>query len=87
MSDVTESERTREKLAYWELWQGIGAVTEISLIGWIVSGTDQASSPRASAAVAVSIVLAFCIFAMHRRIERLIEQTGRLKRWKSSARS
>jgi len=53
-------------------------VTEISLVGWLIS-TVGTSHPalRPFAAVGV-VVLGFGIFALHRQIERRIEQIERL---------
>jgi hypothetical protein len=38
---VAALDRLREKLAYLKFWQGIMVVTDISLVGWIVSTADR----------------------------------------------
>jgi hypothetical protein len=53
-------------------------VTEIILVGWLIS-TAGASDPVLWAFAAVGVVvLGFGIFALHRQIERRIERIGSL---------
>jgi len=39
---MSELERLKEQLAYLKFWQGIMVVTDISLVGWLVSTADGA---------------------------------------------
>ena len=75
---MSELDRLKEQLAYLKFWQGIMVVTEISLVGWLIS-TAGSSDPALWSFAAVGVVLlGFGIFALHRQIERRIEQIGRL---------
>jgi hypothetical protein len=75
---VSELDRLKEQIAYLKFWQGIMVVTEISLVGWLIS-TAGSSDPALWLFAAVGVVaLGYGIFALHRQIERRIEQIGRL---------
>jgi hypothetical protein len=69
-------DRTKEKIAYHKFWQGVWVVTDISLIGWLVSVRD-ALLPTVLALAGV-FALTVGVFLLHRHIERLIDQTGTL---------
>jgi hypothetical protein len=75
---VSELDRIKEQLAYLKFWQGIMVVTEISLVGWLISTVDTADPALWSFAAVGVILLGFGIFALHRQIERRIAQIGRL---------
>ena len=71
-------DRAKEKIAYHKLWQGIWVVTDISLIGWLVSARSPEQTLATVLALAAVLFLTVCIFLLHRHIERLIDQTGTL---------
>ena len=75
---MSELDRIKEQLAYLKFWQGIMVVTEVSLVGWLISTTDTADPALWSFAAVGVILLGFGIFALHRQIERRIAQIGRL---------
>ena len=77
---MSELDRLKEQLVYLRFWLGIMVVTEISLVGWLVStaGTSGSDPVLWSFAAVSVVVLGFGIFALHRQIERRIEQIGRL---------
>lgn len=75
---MSELDRLKEQIAYLKFWQGIMVVTEISLVGWLIS-TAGTSDPALWGFAAVGVVvLGFGIFALHRQIERRIERIGSL---------
>lgn len=74
--DMPELDRVREKIAYLKFWQGIMVVTDISLLGWLLTTAD--SSNRVVLAVVGVVSLTLGILALHRQIDRRIDQTGRL---------
>ena len=75
---MSELDRLKEQLAYLKFWLGIMVVTEISLVGWLIS-TARSSDLRLWSFAAVGVVvLGVGIFALHRQIQRRIEQLGRL---------
>jgi hypothetical protein len=75
---MAELDRVRERLAYFKFWQGVMVVTDISLVGWVVSTAESAKPlPFVLAIVGVACITTG-IPALHRRIDLLIDQTGTL---------
>lgn len=75
---MPQLERLKEQIAYLKFWQGVLVVTDISLIGWLVS--NAASTTAGTVALAV-ISVAFVtagVIVLHRQIERRIDQVGEL---------
>ena len=75
---MPELDRLKEQLAYLKFWQGIMVVTEITLVGWLISTPDSANPMLWSIAAAGAVVLGVGIFLVHRQIERRIDQIGKL---------
>jgi len=75
---VPELDRLKEQVAYLKFWQGIMVVTEVSLVGWLISTPDTAHPALWSFAAVGVVLLGFGIFALHRQIERRIDEIGRL---------
>ena len=67
---MAELDRLEEQLAYLKFWQGIMVVTDISLMGWLVSTADTSS--RVWLAVAGVVFLTLGILALHRQIDRIV---------------
>ena len=65
-------DRVKEDLAYLKLWQGVGVVTDISVVGWLVATVGATQVVRALA-VAVAMVLTFIIVALHHHIGQRIK--------------
>ena len=74
---MTELDRVREQIAYLKLWQGIMIVTDISLIGWLMTADDTEIKIFALA-FGAAIALTCGIYAIHRLIDRRIDELGRL---------
>ena len=74
---MTELDRVREQIAYLKLWQGIMIVTDISLIGWLITAEDTEVKIFALA-FGAAIALTCGIYAIHRLIDRRIDELGRL---------
>ena len=55
---MAELDRVREEIAYLKYWQGIFVVTDISLIGWLLSGSGEVTRPSILAFIAV-VMLSF----------------------------
>jgi hypothetical protein len=49
---MPELDRLKEEVAYLKFWQGIMVVTELSLIGWVITTTETASPGLWSVAAA-----------------------------------
>jgi len=75
---VSELDRLKEQLAYLKFWQGIMVVTDISLLGWLVSTADGARALTVVLAIIGVVALTFGIVVLHRQIERRIDEIGRL---------
>ena len=75
---MPELDRLKEQLAYLKFWQGVMAVTDISLVGWLASAADTATPALLSFVITGIALLSLGILLLHRRIERRIEQIGKL---------
>jgi len=63
---MSELDRLKEQIAYLKFWQGIMVVTEISLVGWLISTVGTSHPALWSFAAVGVVVLGFGIFALHR---------------------
>jgi hypothetical protein len=68
----------KERLVYLRFWLGIVVVAEISLIGWIASAVETASTRLLLLGTATAVLLGLGIFLLHRHIERRIDEIGKL---------
>ena len=75
---MSELDRLKEQLVYLRFWLGIMAVTEITLVGWLISTPNTADLVLWSLAAVGVILLGFGIFLLHHQIERRIEEVRRL---------
>lgn len=75
---MSELDRLKEQLVYLRFWLGIMVVTEITVVGWLISTPNTADPVLWSLAAVGAILLGFGIFLVHRQIERRIDQIGRL---------
>jgi hypothetical protein len=74
---MAQLDRLKEQLAYLKFWLGVVVVTEISLVGWIIS-TPDADYLKFSLALAGVALLSLAVAMLHRHIERRIDEIGRL---------
>jgi hypothetical protein len=56
-SAVPELDRLKEELAYAKYWQGIMVVTNISLIGWLISAGGTAGTVTFALALVGVVIL------------------------------
>jgi hypothetical protein len=75
---MAEIDRVREQIAYLKYWQGIMVVTDISLVGWLITVADSPPQRTFTLALAGVAALSFGILDLHRRIERRIHRVGDL---------
>ena len=75
---MPELDRLKEQLAYLKFWQGIMVITDISLVGWLVSTADSAAASLRFYAIVGVVLLTLGIVLLHRQIERRIDQIGKL---------
>lgn len=74
---MPELDRLKEQVSYLKFWQGVVVVTNISVVGWVISGnsTDRLRILLAALGIAV---LSFCAVVLHRAINRRVERIGGL---------
>jgi hypothetical protein len=75
---MPELDRLKEQLAYLKYWQGIMVITDISLIGWLISAGGSAGTISLVLALIGVAVLTLGIYVLHRQIERRIDHIGKL---------
>jgi hypothetical protein len=75
---VSELDRLKEQLVYLRFWLGIMVVTEITLVGWLISTPGTANPVLWSLAAVGAVSLGIGIFIVHRQIERRIDEIGKL---------
>ena len=75
---MSELDRLKEQLVYLRFWLGIMVVTEITLVGWLISTPNTADPVLWSLAAVGVVLLGFGIFLLHRQIELRIEEVRRL---------
>ena len=69
---MSELDTMKEKIAYLKLWLGILVVTNISLIGWLVSNYEKAKSLLLISDIIAIVMISIGILMLHKRIEREI---------------
>ncbi len=68
----------KETIAYLKLWLGIMVVSNISLIGWILSNVGAASELKTFGAIIGVGVITLSAFFVHKRIEYMISSLEEL---------
>jgi hypothetical protein len=76
--NMSEKDILKEKIAYLKLWLGIFAVTDISLIGWLITQYESAKPILIGADAIAILSMTVAIFVLHKRIEREIERSREL---------
>lgn len=75
---MSELDRLREQIAYLKYWQGVMVITDISLVGWLITAGDTANLHVFVLAVVGVLALTWGIISLHRQIERRIDRIGSL---------
>lgn len=75
---MPELDRLKERLAYAKFWLGIIVITDIGLVGWLISSVDDAQPLRLLLALLGVILLTFAGWLLHQQIDQRMEQIGRL---------
>jgi len=70
---MSKLDLAKEQIAYLKFWLGVLVVTDVSLIGWVVSREDLEPVHRFLGAVIGIAVVTLIGFEVHRQIERKIE--------------
>ena len=69
---MSNLDTAKERLAYLKFWLGVMVVTDISLVGWLVSA-DPALVHKILGAVVAVVVITFAGFKLHHKIEHRID--------------
>jgi hypothetical protein len=77
-AEMSEADVLKEKIAYLKLWLGIMVVTNISMVGWLLSNYTVANWALIVGDVIAILVMAFGIYGLHKRIEKEIERLKEL---------
>ncbi|MEW6690033.1 MAG: hypothetical protein AB1452_13185 [Pseudomonadota bacterium] len=75
---MPELDRLKEQLTYLRFWLGIMVVTEITLVGWLISTPTSTDSTLWFIGAFGAVVLGAAIYLVHRQVERRIDQMGKL---------
>jgi len=75
---MSELDRLKERLVYLRFWLGIMVVTEITLVGWLISTPTSGNPTLWFIAAFAAVVLGVGIYLVHRQVERRIDQIGKL---------
>ncbi len=67
-----------ENLSILKIWFSILSVTDISLVGWLLTNWATIGMFRATASVLTICLLLFAVNIIYRRMTKLINQLGRL---------
>jgi heme O synthase-like polyprenyltransferase len=76
--NVSELDHAKEQLAYFKLWQGVMIVTEISVVGWLISSWNSAAPSTVLLALAGVLLLTIGVGVLHRQIGRRIDEIRKL---------
>jgi hypothetical protein len=75
---MSELDRLKERLVYLRFWLGIMVVTEITLVGWLISTPISSHATLWFMGAFGAVLLGCGIFLVHRQVERRIDQIGKL---------
>lgn len=75
---MPEMDRLKEQLVYLRFWLGIMVVTEITLVGWLISTPRSANPTLWFIGTFGAGFLGAGIYVVHRQVERRIDQIGKL---------
>jgi hypothetical protein len=70
---MSKIDKAKEQLAYFKFWLGVMVLTDISLVGWLVSSAETASTHKIVGAVVAVGVITVAGFIVHRHVKRLID--------------
>ena len=70
---MSKSDKAKEQIAYLKFWLGVMVVTDISLVGWLVSSAGSAPAHKVVSALVAVVVITVAGFVVHRRVERLLD--------------
>lgn len=75
---MPELDRLKEQIAYLKFWQGIMVVTDISLVGWIITAPGEEEIGIVVVGLLGVVLIAIGVLILHREIGRRITKVGDL---------
>src|SRR5579859_759647 len=75
---MAKLDHAREQIAYSKFWLGVMVVTNISVIGWLISAPKGAEQRTVVLAILGVALLTIGIAYLHRRIQTRIDEIGAL---------
>ena len=75
---MSELDIINQQIAYRKFWQGIMVVTDISIVGWLVTSASNADTGTVYLAIAGAAVITLGIVLLHWRITKDIESLRNL---------
>ncbi len=75
---MSELDIVKETIAYLKFWLGVLVVSDISLVGWLLSNAGIASELKTYGAVIGIGIINVSAFIMHKRIEYMISSLKEL---------
>jgi len=69
---MSELDLAKETIAYLKFWLGVMVVSDISLVGWLLSNAGVASEVKTYGAIIGIGVITTSAFVVHKRIEYII---------------
>ena len=62
----------KETIAYLKFWLGVMVISDISLVGWLLSNAGKASDLKTYGAIIGIAIITISALFVHKRIEYLI---------------
>lgn len=75
---MSELDIAKETIAYLKFWLGVLVVSDISLVGWLLSNAGIASELKTYGTVIGIGIITVSAFIMHKRIEYMISSLKEL---------
>ncbi|NOX75809.1 MAG: hypothetical protein GXP17_04185 [Gammaproteobacteria bacterium] len=69
---MSQTDVVKETIAYLKFWLGVMVVSDISLVGWVLSNAGITPDFRAFGAIIGIGVITVSAYFVHRRIEYMI---------------
>lgn len=70
---MSRVDKAKEEIAYLKFWLGVMVVTDISLVGWLLSSAGSAPIYKAVGALVAVVIITASGFIVHRRVEQRID--------------
>lgn len=75
---MSKLDTSKEIIAYLKFWLGVLVVSDISLVGWLLSSSSTSSNLKLYGAILAIVIITVSAFIVHKKIEKLIFQLTEL---------